>query len=271
MSTQFLTISGGRIAYDVTGPADAPLVVCTPGMGDVRAAYRFVTPALLQAGYRVATMDLRGHGESSVGWDDVSSAAIGSDLVALVEHLGGPAVLVGNSYAAAATVWAAAQAPDAVVGIALTGPFVRDGKQNAFARLATKLVGRSATLWTAFHKTLYKGDKPADFAEYTKALKATMSEPGRMPALAGMFASSHAACEARLPEVRCATQIVMGTKDPDFPDPTAEAAWIEQQLAPRVPSVSVRMVEGCGHYPHAEYPEITTDTLLTFLKEVHGV
>ena len=33
-------------------------------MGDLRSVYRFLAPELVGAGYRVATMDLRGHGDS---------------------------------------------------------------------------------------------------------------------------------------------------------------------------------------------------------------
>ncbi len=39
--TDFLDVPGGRIAYDVTG--EGPLVVCVPGMGDMRATFRFLT------------------------------------------------------------------------------------------------------------------------------------------------------------------------------------------------------------------------------------
>ena len=99
MSTQYLEHDGGRIAFDDTGAG--PLVVCVPGMGDLRAEYRFLTPQLVSAGYRVATMDVRGHGEASVGWADVSVAAIGSDILALIRHLdAGPATIVGTSMAA---------------------------------------------------------------------------------------------------------------------------------------------------------------------------
>ena len=61
-STALLSRPDGRIAYDATG--EGPLVVCVPGMGDVRSVYRFLAAALAQAGYRIATMDLRGHGGS---------------------------------------------------------------------------------------------------------------------------------------------------------------------------------------------------------------
>src|SRR4029453_11469291 len=79
METKFLDVPGGRLAYDVSGPQDAPLVICTPGMGDSRKVYRFLAPRLAAAGYRVATLDLRGQGESSVGWDDYRSAAASAD------------------------------------------------------------------------------------------------------------------------------------------------------------------------------------------------
>ena len=61
-STLLLARPEGRIGYDVTG--DGPLVVCLPGMGELRSSYRFTVPALAAGGFRVATMDLRGHGDS---------------------------------------------------------------------------------------------------------------------------------------------------------------------------------------------------------------
>src|SRR5260370_290085 len=92
--TEFLEVEGGRIAYEVTG--DGPLVVLAHGMGDNRNAYRFLVPAL--AGYRVASIDLRGQGESSTGWSSYTRTDTAADLLALIRHLGGPAVIVGHSF-----------------------------------------------------------------------------------------------------------------------------------------------------------------------------
>jgi alpha-beta hydrolase superfamily lysophospholipase len=64
--TEYLEIEDGRIAYDVDG--EGPLVVLAHGMGDGREAYRHLAPAIVAAGYRVVRADLRGHGESSIGW-----------------------------------------------------------------------------------------------------------------------------------------------------------------------------------------------------------
>lgn len=265
MDTQYLERPEGRIAFDDSG-GSRPLVVCIPGMGDLRGQYRFLAPQLVTTGYRVVTMDVRGHGESSVGWADYSAAAVGSDIIALLHHLNaGPAILVGNSMAGAASVWAAAEAPERVSGLALLDPFVRDIPAGLVQNLALKLMLTGpwkVSAWLAYYSSLYPGRKPADFAEYKTKLKANLSEPGRFAALKAMIAASKAACEARLGEVSAAVLVVMGTKDPDFKDPAAEAKLVAGRL-----HGTVHMVEGAGHYPHAEMPEQVGPRVIAFLAQ----
>lgn len=264
MLTQFLTQNGGKIAYDDTGTG--PLVVCAPSMGDLRGEYRFLAPQLAAAGYRVVTMDLRGLGESSTGWIDYSVAGVGGDLVALIRHLAaGPAVIVGTSMAAGAAVWAAAEAPEVVSGLALIGPFVRGETTSTNALLYKALFARpwGVSAWLWYYRTLYPSRKPADFAEYTAALRTNLQEKGRFEALQAMIQASKAASEARLPRVNTPVLVVMGSKDPDFKPPEQEATWVATQLKGRV-----AMVEGAGHYPHAEMPEVTAPAILQFLSQV---
>src|SRR3954452_7347628 len=121
--TEQLSIAGNTIAYDLTG--EGPLVVLANGMGDSRHAYRFVVPALVSAGYRVADGDIRGTGDSSLGWDGYSRTDIAGDLVALVRHLGGPAVIMGQSISGGAATIAAATAPDLIAGVIELAPFTR--------------------------------------------------------------------------------------------------------------------------------------------------
>src|SRR5580693_2079373 len=121
--TEFLETGGGRIAYDVTG--EGPLVVLVPGMGNNRAAYRFLAPLLVAGGYRVARTDLRGQGESSVGWPSYTRTDTAQDLLAMIRHLGGPAVIGGHSFSGGSATIAAAQAPDLVTAIVEIGPFTR--------------------------------------------------------------------------------------------------------------------------------------------------
>jgi len=79
----------------------------------------------------VANADLRGHGESSMGWTSVTGKAaitrtdVAGDLLALIHHLGGPAVIVGHSIAGGAATIAAATSPELVSGIVEIDPFTR--------------------------------------------------------------------------------------------------------------------------------------------------
>ncbi len=124
-ATQFLKLPDGQIAYDDSG-GTGPLVICVPGLGDVRGQYRFLAPRLVAAGFRVVTMDLPGHGESSVDWLAYSPAIVGADIVALISHLGASkAFIVGNSMAGGSAVWAAAEIPNSIAGIVLIDPFTR--------------------------------------------------------------------------------------------------------------------------------------------------
>ena len=76
---EHLSINGNTLAYELTG--EGPLVVLAHGIGDSRHSYRFLAPALVSAGYRVANVDIRGCGESSLGWDGYSRTDIAGDLV----------------------------------------------------------------------------------------------------------------------------------------------------------------------------------------------
>ncbi len=253
---------GGRLAYRLAG--DGPLVVCLPGMGELAAAYRFTVPALVDAGFRVAVLDLRGHGLSDVGFDRYDDVAAGEDLLALLDELGGPAVLVGTSMGAGAAAWAAAERPSAVSGIALLGPFVRNTPMNPLlvAAFRAAMSGPWARkVWVAYLPKLYPGHRPDDFAEHVAEVAASLRRPGYAKAFVRTTRTSHAPVEARLDQVSAPTLVVMGTADPDFPDPAAEAAWVADRL-----SGEVLLVEGAGHYPQVQHPEVVNPALVAFAR-----
>jgi pimeloyl-ACP methyl ester carboxylesterase len=263
-TTRYLAIGAGQIAYDDSGGA-GPLVICAPGLGDLRAQYRFLAPLLEHAGFRVVTMDLRGMGESSVGWPDYSAAALGDDMVAMIDRIGARrAFLIGNSMTGASAIWAAAIAPDRVGGIVLIDPGVRDLPISISQRIMLATGMRrpwGPSLWTMYYGSLYKAAPPADLAEYRTVLKANMKEPGRFEALQQMIDASKASCEAKIKDVHAPALIVMGSADPDFPDPKAEADFVTSQLHGQE-----LMVSGAGHYPHVEMPELVAKSIVAFLE-----
>ncbi len=44
----YLTRPEGRLAYEVVG--EGPTVICAPGMGELRSAYRFLAPSVARRG-----------------------------------------------------------------------------------------------------------------------------------------------------------------------------------------------------------------------------
>ena len=251
-----------RISYEIDG--DGPLVVCIPGMADLRSTFRFTAPALVQAGYRVAIIDLRGHGDSATDFDRYDNQGNAADVAALIEHLGGPAVIVGNSMGAAIGTIVAAEHPSLVAGLVLIGPFVRNGKASgllkAVMRIATspRLVGFT---WKQYLPSLYRGTKPADLPDYLAAVSAGVK--GHERAMSATMQTSHDDAEAALTRVNTEVLVIMGELDPDFTSPAVEAEWIVEQIGGEV-----LMVPDAGHYPHAQRPDLVVPAITAFLQKV---
>jgi pimeloyl-ACP methyl ester carboxylesterase len=270
--TQHLTIDGGTIAYDLAG--EGPLVVLAHGMGDSRHSYRFVVPALVAAGYRVANADLRGCGDSSTGWTGYSRTDIAGDLVALARHLGGPAVIVGQSISGGAATIAAATAPELIVGIAELAPFTR--KQSVdlggllrvkkhragTVELAKVMMSGSLKGWLAYLDLAIPA-KPADWPAERARIESTLSRPERMQVLRAMTKTTPADAGAQLPNVQCPVLVVEGGADPDWADPRAEGERILADLPAGLGQLAV--IDAAGHYPHTETPGDVVALLLPFL------
>lgn len=256
----------GKIAYTIHG-VGSTLVIAMPGMGDTQNQYRYLTPILVDAGYQVATIDLRGHGNSSLVWPDYSSAANGSDVVALIDELGAKnVILVGNSIGGAMSVWVAAERPDVINGIVMVNPFVEDGEMKWIERIMFKALfakpwGKSS--WLKFYKSNYPSQKPEDFDSHLVEIKEMLSRPGGYDAFRATIWSSHAKAATRIPEVKAPVMVIFGSKDPDYKDPQAEMEKLQKMF-----DAQALMIEGAGHYPHAEFPEITNPAIIDYIKGI---
>jgi pimeloyl-ACP methyl ester carboxylesterase len=272
--TEYLDVDGGRIAYDVTG--EGPLIVLSHGIGDRRQVFRFLAPELVQAGFRVAAPDMRGHGDSSMGWASISRTDVAGDLTALIRHLGGPAIIVGHSLSGGAATIAAATAPDLVKGVVEVGPFTKKVEVSLGGlvrvrryRRGSLLLGRAQFLrslnaWMGYLNLAYP-EKPADYAVYMTALRAKLSEPGRWAEFLKTGKTTPADAGAQLPHVSGPALIIMGDEDPDFADPQAEAEAIVAAMPAGVGTVA--MIKGAGHYPHAQRPDEVAGLITGFIRD----
>src|SRR5260370_31836565 len=199
-TTQFLELADGQLASDDAG--EGPLIVATPAMLDLRSELRFLTPLLVEAGFRVVPVDQRGMGETSGEWPAYGSLPLAHDLMALIRHLeAGPLIIYGTSKGAAGGVYIAAEAPELVRGLVLAAPFVRDGKMSWIQR-QLKGIMRIPFLTLPIYMSYFpkwEPRRPADFAEHVAKLKTNLKEPSRRNGIkAYMFQQPHPEAEQRL-------------------------------------------------------------------------
>ncbi|WP_435298560.1 alpha/beta fold hydrolase [Timonella sp. A28] len=258
--THHLTRDTGQIAYNVAGAG--PLILCVPGMGETKESYRDLIPHLTAAGYTVATMDLRGHGESGTTFHQFDNRALASDILALIHELSGPAIVVGSSMAAGAAVIAAAQTPHAINGLVLTGPFVRNSASPVMAALFRIALMRpwGRLAWIRYYSSLFATKRPAWLEAHIAERNKQLKQLERWKAFTATTTTDHSHAEAVLGAVQAPTLVIMGTRDPDWKYPQAEAQWIAQQL-----DCETLLVEAAGHYPHVEEPTVTAQVITTAL------
>lgn len=262
-TTFHVEVASGHIGVQVEG--DGPLLLCVPGMGESAASFRHLTPLLVDAGYRVAAMDLRGHGESSTAFQRFDDEAAASDIHSVLEHLGvSAAAVIGNSMGAAAGVIAAQERPDLVQKLVLIGPFVRDHGSRASRILLALMLARpwGPAGWASHYRCLFGDVRPADHDEHVGRALAQLRRPGRWRAFQRTARTSHAGAEAALQRLSTPLLVIMGDQDRDFDDAEVEAAW-----AAEAGHGDYRMIAGAGHYPQGEQPEVVAEHVLAFLGE----
>jgi pimeloyl-ACP methyl ester carboxylesterase len=119
-------------AYDVHGPADAPVIMLIHGLGLTRAStWQPMLPAL-SAQFRTVTYDLCGHGETVLPHQPVNLTLLSEQVVALLDELGiGSAALVGFSLGGMINRRCAMDHPDRVSALAiLNSPHERGEEQQ---------------------------------------------------------------------------------------------------------------------------------------------
>ncbi|ARV59880.1 hypothetical protein BZZ01_15705 [Nostocales cyanobacterium HT-58-2] len=258
-----ITVNAERLAYEVGG-SGAP-IVCLPGMGDLRQEYDRLAPVLVQAGFRVIAADLRGHGDSSVGWERYDVVALASDIERVLDaEKIEKALLIGCSISGASTAYFAAQHPERVAGLVGLSPIRRipfTGLKGIVMPLILRVMlmqpwGISA--WGWYYRSLYPCTPPNDLDAYVARLEAKLREPGRFDALKSMAFTGRN--PAHLSTIHLPVLDFLGTADPDYDDPQAEADWLKSMM----PQDEVCLLKGLGHYPHREQPGLLLPRLLDF-------
>jgi pimeloyl-ACP methyl ester carboxylesterase len=260
-------------------------IIMSPGLGDLKEEYRFIGPkfAAEYPEYRTIAMDLRGLGESDVGFGSYNSDDIARDIIGLIKHLNLTEVLlVGCSTSGGAMVYVAAESitkPEetgfTVKGIVLLAPMVWEHPLSPLVpcilyMFMTECCGPS--FWTTHYRKLYSPKKQvADLNEYIANLKSNLRQPGRIRALYSLALGSKAAVVGRIADLSPDFPIlaVYGTKDPDFRDLKKELNDLKTKM-PQITDKDILIIEDGGHYPQVDAVEEVFARCIQFLTPLVG-
>ncbi|KAM0417317.1 hypothetical protein ACHAPT_012698 [Fusarium lateritium] len=264
MTVTFIETEGGKLAVDIAG--EGPLVICSPGMGDFRDAYEPLATSLRASGFRVALVDLRGHGDSTATFDRYGDEATAHDLLKLIDTFGGgPAVLIGASLSGAAAAIASGSQPEKVVGLVLIGAFLRNGAGKFMTWLFHQAMRPpwGPSIWHSYAAKLWPGlgDKAKERADRSAAM---LKRPGYWKAFQATTHTDHGVVAPYLSRVKAPVLVVIGDADPDWDDPLAEAKWVASNFS----EVETVTVKGVGHAPQFEMPDVVTPAVSRFLERI---
>ena len=259
-----INLQGRRAAYDLLGPAGAPVVCMTHSLASDSGMWAEQVPALLGAGYRVLRSDMRGHGGSEATPGDYTMQQLGDDLDALLAaldveriHLVGLSVgaMLGMAFALAhgeklaSLVLCDAQASSGSgARQAWSMPLAMVRQQGTLAPVATGLL-------RAWLSDEYKAREPQRWQQIRETILAT-PPAGFEGCVAAM---SDFDFSAQLPSLRVPALVLYGESDPmTKPEET-------RRLAELVPGARADAISGAKHFPNVEQPAAFNRALLDWL------
>ncbi len=245
--------SGVRLHVMQQGPQHGPAFVMLHGFPDSGFSFSGVLP-LLPPDLRIVVPDLRGFGESDKPATGYSMTDLAMDVVTLMDDLHLPsATIVGHSMGSFVARRTAELGRDRVDTLVLIGSAAtpRNDVVRSLARQVERFTDpidpafvREFQLSTTF-RTL-----PAPFLE--RLIVESLKVPARVwkAALSGLLAD-----EPSEEPLRCPTYVIGGAEDAIFTRREQEA------LAALIPRASVTILDGLGHSPHWEDPELFAEWL----------
>lgn len=264
-----LTLNHVPVNYVVTGSGPRVLLIMGAGSpGRVWNTYQ--VPALVKAGFEVVTMDNRGI-SSMAGIEGMSIADLAADAAALIEHLGGPAHVIGTSLGSRVVQELAITRPELLakaIMLAATGrPHPVEAALNRGQRALHQAgidlppsytAAISAVLNLSPH-TLADPQKAQEWLDIFEYSAPTTTTSAGVRAQTAMDRSHN-----RLTDLAAiqAPTLVIGFGDDRLTPP---AQGIE--VAAAIPGARYEQIAQCGHFGYLERPEEVNALLIAFL---HG-
>ena len=248
------TSDGVHIAFEVTG--DGPALVLVHGITESRRSWDPLV-ADLAVDHTVVALDVRGHGESGLA-PSYDSRAMAGDVTAVVSAIGvDDPVVVGHSMGGIVVTAFAAEHP--CRGVVNVDQSIALGDFQELVRGAEPMLRSDdfGDVITALFDSMH-GALPADEVARIRALRRPQQDVvlGVWAPLLELSPDDLDALVGGLTEAVRAPYLALHGIDPG-PD---YGAW----LAEAIPSATLEVWDGDGHYPHLVHPQRFLDRLRAF-------
>ena len=265
-----VTVNGVRLAYEIHGSGDIPLVI-VHGSWVSRRHWDPVVPQLAER-FRVITYDRRGHGESEPPSGEGSVREDVADLAALVEHLGlAPTWIAAQSFGASISLRFFGERPDLLRGLVAHEP-------PLFSLIADDpairpVIEEQERVDAAVARRIAAGDHAGAAEQFVEEVVGEGLWEQFPPEMKQMCIEN---APSYLDEVNdpdgpvfdldwirgCALPVLLTFGDQSPP----LFAPVIHKVAGVLPSAEVKAFKGAGHIPHAEMPEAYVEAVTAFIR-----
>ena len=209
-------------------------------------------------------LDLRGHGETTLGDADGSLLQLGDDLIGFLEKIGGPAACVGYSLGGTIVLWAAARRPDLVNHLTLIGSSTKVG--HAAKDFFQQRIKQLRSDRSEFDKALHS-DTAAQIinnnidvnAITSKRLHAIGSGEGYINAAKAMMAVHDQPLTDLLEKIHCPVDVIGADGDVFCPKKAAD------MILDALPNAEYHEIEKAGHLMSVDQPDSYSQMIETIL------
>ena len=259
-----LSLQGRTIAYDLTGPEDAPVICMTHSLSSDSGMWAEQLPPLLAAGFRVLRIDMRGHGGSSPLNGNYTMQALADDVALVLDALGIAKVhFIGLSIGGMLGQGFAIRHPDRVLSAMWcdTLPQTPAGgaavwqERMATVRAAGTLAGMADSTMDRWFTDAFKPRRPGRWRQMRDTVAATST--------AGFLGCSAAISDydwtGDLPKLKLPVLVVCGDQDPGTPPEG------NRRIAALVPGGRYEEIKDAKHFPNVERDAVFNRIMLGWL------
>ena len=259
-----LPLAGRRIYYDIAGPEDGPVLCITHSLASDSGMWGEQMAPLLQAGWRVLRIDMRGHGGSDPVPGDYTMDLLADDVSMVLEALSlGPVHYMGLSIGGMFGHGLALRHGERLRSLMLcdTSCAAPPGAKEVWGpRIAA--VTKANSLESIADATVERWFTPAmktNRPKRWKQIRDTVAATTPMGFLGCGAALQNFDYAERLPQIKLPTLVVWGAEDPGTPPET------NKRIVSLIPGAKGEEIPGLRHFPNVEKPDAFNRIMMGWL------